>query len=469
MKIVKRILPVLCIIVVTLIISRLLYGRIVEHEKNRCWQELSSTAQSVKKEITTKFKDEIVKLHLIEQAMIDDELFRVEDIDVLHLETIQPTTIFSRVDVLYPDNTLISNGTEYIVEQDISFDELMKKGEGLSCRKTDFLTQRECVYYILPVTKNDEIFAILVAVIDAQNLSTIFQPLIYNGQANICIIDTRDGSYVMDSWHDELSNVYEMGDREQLKEYEDIDFHEDLVNLKTNMIAFESRTTGKPLYMYYTSMDMFDWQLLIFAQEDVFFRELIHFRKLFLVAGIVEALLLLLYFLLNLHTVKQLEKSNAEIEKQKEELKQISYRDMLTSMYNRNKYTKVLDTIKLENLEKVGVAYIDLNGLKKINDSKSHAAGDRYICNTAKLILEVFKGESYRIGGDEFVIIATDMEKEEFINRMATLQENMKKMEISASIGFLWKESCNDLDVPLREAEKQMYQKKQEYHLFYGR
>ncbi len=55
------------------------------------------------------------------------------------------------------------------------------------------------------------------------------------------------------------------------------------------------------------------------------------------------------------------------------------------------------------------VAVCDVNGLKKINDTQGHKAGDEYICKASKLICEIFKHSPvYRTGGDEFVVVLTD-------------------------------------------------------------
>lgn len=469
MKIMKRAFPVVCIMAITLIMSLLLYGELLEREESECWQELSNTAQFVNREITTKFQDEIAKLHLVATIMIQDDIFGVDDIGSLHLDTLQTTTIFSRIDILYPDNTIISDGTKSVVDANISFDDIAAEGEYLTSRIIDFETGNECVYYVLPVIKDDEIFAVLVGVIEANSLSEIFHPIIYDGQANISIIDSKDGNYIMDSWHDELGNAYETGDRKKVKGYEDVDLQEALKKLETGVVAFESHTTGKPMYMYFTPIGMFDWQLSIFAEEDVIFGNLLSLRKVFIFAGIAEAVLLILYFLWNVSTVRRLEKSYAEIEKQKEQLKCISYRDTLTSMYNRTKYTEVWDSLKEKNLKKVGVAYIDLNGLKQINDSQSHEVGDNYIRNAAKNISNVFTENCYRIGGDEFVILVTDIAQNEFIDKIATLKESMLRENVSISIGFLWEEHCSNLDELLKEAERKMYKDKENYYLTHGR
>lgn len=91
-------------------------------------------------------------------------------------------------------------------------------------------------------------------------------------------------------------------------------------NLETGTVAFESKTTGRPIYMYFTPLDISGWQLSIFIDEAVIFKDLISLRKLLIFTGIAEAFFLLLYFLWNIRGIRQLEKSNAEIEKQNIEL-----------------------------------------------------------------------------------------------------------------------------------------------------
>jgi len=55
-----------------------------------------------------------------------------------------------------------------------------------------------------------------------------------------------------------------------------------------------------------------------------------------------------------------------------------------------------------------GVIGCDVNGLKKINDTLGHKAGDEYICAACKMLCEYFKHSPvFRIGGDEFVVILT--------------------------------------------------------------
>ena len=152
------------------------------------------------------------------------------------------------------------------------------------------------------------------------------------------------------------------------------------------------------------------------------------------------------------------------IKKQQEQLLYLSYSDHLTQIYNRNKYMEVLDELHEETLQKTGVAYIDLNGLKRVNDKQGHDAGDQLIHCAAAVISQVFGGQVYRIGGDEFVLLCPWIEKDEFEKKIATILQGMKQSNISVSLGKVWKEDQIDIDDMLKEADRLMYIEKEDYH-----
>ncbi len=157
-----------------------------------------------------------------------------------------------------------------------------------------------------------------------------------------------------------------------------------------------------------------------------------------------------------------------ERKKEKEYLKYLSYRDMLTNLYNRNRYIELLDVYKKRKAVCTGVAYIDLNGLKQINDQKGHEAGDEHIRAAAAIIAEIFPEQAYRSGGDEFVVISCEIQNQEFSDRMKLLRERMNAADISISAGSVWKEEIDDLNAVLKTADMEMYQEKEEYHRVNG-
>lgn len=156
--------------------------------------------------------------------------------------------------------------------------------------------------------------------------------------------------------------------------------------------------------------------------------------------------------------------NSLSMKKKQEWMEYLSYRDIMTKLYNRNKYIETVEHYVNKALEFIGVVYIDLNNLKKFNDQQGHEAGDRYIRRAAAVLGEIFPQNAYRVGGDEFVVLLFPVEKEIFYQKIEQLQKDMQEKQVSISLGVLWEEKTNDLESLLKKADKLMYQEKERYH-----
>ena len=150
--------------------------------------------------------------------------------------------------------------------------------------------------------------------------------------------------------------------------------------------------------------------------------------------------------------------------KQRAYLEKLSYRDMLTGLYNRNRYIERLEAYKQVQDQQIGAIYIDLNGLKKVNDEQGHRAGDELIVRAAGTIAGIFAEDAYRVGGDEFVVILLDVSREEFARKTEQLRRQMQENSVDASIGGVWQASTENLENLLRRADENMYREKKRYY-----
>ncbi len=216
--------------------------------------------------------------------------------------------------------------------------------------------------------------------------------------------------------------------------------------------------------MYYTPSGIFTWELLIVVQEQVAFASLVQLKSTLLLLGTVEAILLLLYFIWTFIMVNQLEKSTAEIEEKRKAFEQLSYNDTLTTLINRNKYNQVLEEFETKRPVNLGVAFFDLNCLKHVNDEHGHSAGDELLQNTAKLIVSVFPDKTFRIGGDEFVVIAPDINEKIFRGKVEEIRRILSENHISVSIGEAWEKATEDLKAIFKKADEKMYEEKRQYY-----
>ncbi len=99
-----------------------------------------------------------------------------------------------------------------------------------------------------------------------------------------------------------------------------------------------------------------------------------------------------------------------ERKKFEDELRYRSTHDILTGLYNRQYYEEAIDRLQSERRHAISVVMMDLDGLKEINDSRGHSAGDALIRETAGILAGVVEGEDIlaRAGGDEFLVIMPD-------------------------------------------------------------
>ena len=156
-----------------------------------------------------------------------------------------------------------------------------------------------------------------------------------------------------------------------------------------------------------------------------------------------------------------------KIKEQTEILKRLSFQDSLTGLFNRNKFNHTMQSFEAASFSQLGVASIDLNGLKRINDQMGHSAGDSLIRCTAGHIARAFPGKSYRIGGDEFLVIDTELEESAFREAVSTMQEKMEQDGISVSLGISWRCSRCNIKEQFDEADRLMYRAKAEFYSSY--
>ncbi len=152
-------------------------------------------------------------------------------------------------------------------------------------------------------------------------------------------------------------------------------------------------------------------------------------------------------------------------------LRNMAETDTLTNLANRYAFEKYIDNISKESNDK-SIAYIlfDVNYLKKTNDNYGHQEGDKLLVRASHAINECFKkGDEmncFRIGGDEFVSIISDITTEELGIKLEKFAIVQKENNVSISFGCAYSNSLKDTSIKalMREADVHMYEKKKDMH-----
>ena len=152
-------------------------------------------------------------------------------------------------------------------------------------------------------------------------------------------------------------------------------------------------------------------------------------------------------------------------------LHRLSYHDLLTNALNRNAFMDVLSQFRPGQYASAGIIYIDINGMKEINDFYGHHQGDKILITTVAKVFNLFKpDELFRIGGDEFVIITYDLTETDFYEKFNLLRNIFCKktnLPFSIATGSCWVKSPSDLNSLLQQADSAMYTDKKKF--YYGK
>ncbi len=152
--------------------------------------------------------------------------------------------------------------------------------------------------------------------------------------------------------------------------------------------------------------------------------------------------------------------------------------DVLTSARSRFAYLEVLKEYEKTLPQNLAVFMVDVNGLKAVNDSLGHEAGDELLCGAADCLQATIgkAGSLYRIGGDEFVVFAfLNREKIravlEDLEKMTSLWVGRKCSSLSLSVGFALTQDHPGIAVEqlVKLADEGMYEQKRKYYQELGR
>lgn len=152
--------------------------------------------------------------------------------------------------------------------------------------------------------------------------------------------------------------------------------------------------------------------------------------------------------------------------KNRRRLERISYTDSLTGLQNRTAYNQLIKELEHGSGNGIGALYIDINDMKGINDRFGHPYGDHILVDLAKRITACFKGEkSFRINGDEFIVICQNMTKIEFAARVQALVSDVNNQrEYGISMGHQWSEKQENIRSQIAVCDKMMYEDKKGFY-----
>ena len=229
--------------------------------------------------------------------------------------------------------------------------------------------------------------------------------------------------------------------------------------------------------LYYVPIPGTGWQMVVLIRGSIINEQIrgisdqnLSFSIRQIVFTVVAMIIFAAILLLMLRRI-----SAVQLEAEKENSRNfmsMANTDSLTGIRNKHAfsaYEESLDeSIRNKAIQNIAVAVCDINGLKHVNDTLGHAAGDKLIKDASVMLCEYFKhGAVFRIGGDEFVII---LQGKGFDTKDEVIKEFNQKVESNISTGgvviSLGSSTLTEGDEQMKDifkrADQMMYERKKE-------
>ena len=251
--------------------------------------------------------------------------------------------------------------------------------------------------------------------------------------------------------------------------------YENITNGSEGSLTFNSGNAEETLF--YVPIESTGWEMAVLIRENVIQNQIRDISEKNLRTSrnqiIFTLAVVLIFVMVLLLQIRKL--SNDKLEEEKETsrtFRNMANTDSLTGVRNKHAYSEneaiINNQIRAGQLEKLAVVIGDINGLKQVNDTQGHAAGDQLIKDACVMMCEYFKhGAVFRIGGDEFVVLLQQKGYDtmpDVVSRFnRRVEENIKENAVVVSIGYsTLLQKDQQLQDVFKRADEMMYKRKKE-------
>ena len=252
-------------------------------------------------------------------------------------------------------------------------------------------------------------------------------------------------------------------------------FRENFANEAEGSLAVKFNDTVETIS--YVPIPEAEWEMVVMIQESVIHDQIkaisdksMQIRKNQIIITFIAVFLFALVLMIQISLISR-EKLEAEKENSKNALRMANM-DSMTGVRNKHAYseaeTALNEQISAKEAGGLAVLVCDINGLKYVNDTQGHEAGDKLIKDACALICDYFKnGSVFRVGGDEFVVLLQgkgfETMKETIGSFNKKAEENIKGNGVVVSLGYGVLEPGDErLSDVFGRADQMMYERKKE-------
>ena len=271
------IVSILLIIAIFLAMTIFLFSQ----AEDDAYEMLHIQTKQIKDDLTLQLKSD--RENLVTMANFAAKLYADGESYDLMFQSFKPIGLFANIGILNADNTFVTKVASIDLDGKISFAEEAARGAYISGRVPDLTRDgEEIIRSAVPIKVNGDTVGVLYGVIKLDTLGEKYNAMASELDAQLFVYDKETGKFVIDTIDTNPGEMSMFADRE----YNDGYSYEELRNSDKGYSSFVSKYTGEDLYIHYSTLEDFDWGIMLARYENQVFAET-HEMLLYLLQVIV--------------------------------------------------------------------------------------------------------------------------------------------------------------------------------------
>ncbi len=275
--------------------------------EEEAYEMLHIQTKQIKDDLTLQLKSD--RENLITMANFAAKLYADGEGYDRMFKSFKPIGLFSNIGILNPDNTFHSWRGELDLNGKISFEDEAKRGEYISGRIKDLtLEDKEIIRSAVPIEVEDKIVGILYGVIHPATVSAKYDQMAKELDAQLFVYEKETGKFIINTVNKTLGDISQLEDRE----YNDGYTYEQLVTTDNGFSSFKSKFTGEDLFLHYSTLEDFNWGIMLARYESQVFAEADEISGILLTSFGIMISIIVLYLLFILNSEKKRSSATAK-------------------------------------------------------------------------------------------------------------------------------------------------------------
>lgn len=275
------------ILICTVFLS--LVGYFYNEAEAEAYEMLHLQTKQIKDDLILQLKSD--RENLVTMASFASKLYGDGESYNLMFDSFKPIGLFSNIGILNPDNVFVTRRGSIDLNGKISFADEAAKGEYISGRIPDLTRDgEEIIRSAVPIVSQGKTVGVLYGVIQLDTIGKKYNQMAKELDAQLFVYDKESGKFVIDTIDTNPGQLSEL----QKREYNEGYSYEQLITTDKGFTSFKSIRSGENLYVHYSTIEDFDWGIMLARYESQVFAKTHNISKnLFVAFGLMISIMAL--------------------------------------------------------------------------------------------------------------------------------------------------------------------------------